>query len=92
MTVATLATDPTKSTVTSGATGEDEAGETTVWARTKNACSQDTRNSGLPTVADSPMRCTSRLGDARETFQHRQQVPATVVPGEGVDLVDDHGL
>ena len=48
-------------------------------------------SSGLPTVADRPMRWSSRPGEPREPFQHRQQVPAPVVAGEGVHLVDDHG-
>ena len=51
--------------------------------------SQVSNRSGLPTVADSPMRWMSTAGQLAQPLQDRQQMPPAVVAGEGVDLVDD---
>ena len=50
--------------------------------------SQSSSSSGLPTVADSPIRCSSRRR-AGHPLEDREQVPAAVVAGESVELVDD---
>ena len=54
-------------------------------------CSQRSSSSGLPTVADSPTRCSGRPASRRQPFQHGQQMPAPVVAGERVHLVHDDG-
>ena len=43
-------------------------------------------------VADSPMRCGGRAGDLLEPLERQGEVGAALGGGEGVDLVDDHGL
>jgi hypothetical protein len=48
-------------------------------------------SSGFPTVAESPIRCTSRPSEAGQSLEHRREVRPPVVRGEGVDLVDDDG-
>ena len=53
--------------------------------------SQASSSSGLPTVADRPIRCSGRAGQLGDPFQDGEQVPAAVVAGEGVDLVDHDG-
>jgi hypothetical protein len=53
-------------------------------------CSHWPITSGLPTVADRPMRWMSRPHIDTEALEQRREVGAAVVGGEGVDLVDDH--
>ena len=43
-------------------------------------------------VADSPMRCGGRSRERVEPLEARGQVGAALGGGQGVDLVDDHGL
>ena len=45
----------------------------------------------MPTVADRPIRWRSRPASRPIRCKQRQQVPAAVVAGEGVDLVDHDG-
>ncbi len=54
-------------------------------------CSQVSSSSGLPTVADRPTRWSGRPIEMGEPFQDGEQVPASVVAGERMDLVDDDG-
>ena len=46
-------------------------------------------SSGLPTVADRADALQLAAGEAREPLEHGEQVPAAIVAGEGVHLVDD---
>ena len=47
--------------------------------------------SGLPIVAERPIRCRSRLARSCDARQDGEEVPAPVVTGKGVQLIDDHG-
>ena len=73
--------------------GATVAGATTTPGRCprREPCSQSSSSSGLPTVADRPIRWIGPAGEPGEPFQDGEQVPAAVVAGEGVHLVDDDG-
>ena len=55
-------------------------------------CSQRQQRRRVADGGGQPDALQRAPGEAGEPFQHGQQVPAAVVAGEGVHLVDDDGL